>query len=244
MNGVKFAQFTYQPILRILCFDSKCNYYVCRTAQKDKRQHEIEDQKQAMQNPTPDPQPNISSVPVTPTVSKPVSSRQSTPQAAPSVPNPFETSCSTRHSSYPTTPASLASTTGSVDSILDASTVSSSSGLTPELNHIIVSSRRARGRPRKIPLPPTYDDFPTDGTAEDKKKWQRHKNAEEWRYKKLTSSGADEYREKEKECVSWYVSDRRQDLVKAAAGESSVYKHIKQEEEEMTPKSKAKEKSR
>ena len=112
MNAVKFAQFTYQHILCILCFDSKCNYYVCRTTQKEKQQCEMEDQKQAMQKPTSDPQPNISSVPVTPTVSMPVSSRQSTPHTAPSVPNPFETSRSTRHSSYPTTPASPASTSG------------------------------------------------------------------------------------------------------------------------------------
>ena len=64
------------------------------------------------------------------------------------------------------------------------------------------------------------------------KKWQKCKNSEKWQYEKLTSGEASEYREKEKERVSRYVSARRQ---------SSVYKHV---EAEMTPKSKAKEQSR
>ena len=68
------------------------------------------------------------------------------------------------------------------------------------------------------------------------------KKTEEWRYKKLTSTDADNFREREKEHVSHYVSDKRQDLVDAAGGHSSVYKHIK--EKELTPKSKANEKGR
>ena len=101
---------------------------------------------------------------------------------------------------------------------------------------------RRRGRPCKIPLPPTYDDFPHDGSAEEKKKWQKHKNTEKWRYKKLMSSKAAEYRENEKRRVTKYVSQRRQGLIDASQGDSTVYKHV--QTEEMTPKSKAKEKSR
>ena len=71
---------------------------------------------------------------------------------------------------------------------------------------------------------------------------EKSKKTEEWRYKKLTSGYADEYREKEKECVSQYVSEKRQDIIDVAHGESTIYKHVK--EEEMTPKSRAKEKSR
>ena len=70
---------------------------------------------------------------------------------------------------------------------------------------------------------------------------EKSKKTEEWRYKKLTSSYADDYREKEKERVSHYVSEKRQDIMDVAHGELTVYKHIK--EEEMTPKSRAKEKS-
>ena len=83
-------------------------------------------------------------------------------------------------------------------------------------------SRRGRGRPCKIP----YEDFPEEGTAEGKKKWKNKKNPEEWRYKKLTSDNADDYREKEKEHVSWYVSEKRQDIIGVAHGESTIYKHV------------------
>ena len=55
--------------------------------------------------------------------------------------------------------------------------------------------------------PPTYEDFPEEGTAEEKKKLK--KKPEECRYKKLTSSYADDYREKEKEHVSRYVSEKK-----------------------------------
>ena len=102
-----------------------------------------------------------------------------------------------------------------------------------------VSNRR--GRPRKIPLPPTYDDFPHDGCTEEKK-WQKRKNTEKWRYEKLMSSEAAEYRENEKRRVTKYVSERSQGLIDASQGDSSVCKHV--QTEERTPKSKAKEKSR
>ena len=52
---------------------------------------------------------------------------------------------------------------------------------------------RRRGRPHKIPKEPTYDDFPINGTAEDKKKWFHRKNMENWRYNKLTSGDSAEY---------------------------------------------------
>ena len=73
------------------------------------------------------------------------------------------------------------------------------------------------------------------------KKWQKRKNSEKWRYKKLTSAEANDYREKEKERVSRYVSVQRQEIIDKSKGQSSVYKLV---EAEMTPKSKAKEQSR
>ena len=42
--------------------------------------------------------------------------------------------------------------------------------------------------------------------------------------------------------MSRYVSQKRQDIIDVAHGESTIYKHVK--EEEITPKSRAKEKSR
>ena len=56
------------------------------------------------------------------------------------------------------------------------------------------------------------------------------------------SSKAAQYRENEKRRVTKYVSQRRQGLIDASQGNSSVYKDV--QTEEMTPKSKAKEKSR
>ena len=81
---------------------------------------------------------------------------------------------------------------------------------------------KSRERPRKMPLPPTYNDFPHDGSTEEKKKWQKWKNTEKWRYKKLMSSEAAEYRENEKRRVTKYVSERRQGLIDASQGDSSV----------------------
>ena len=48
-----------------------------------------------------------------------------------------------------------------------------SSSLTPSLSHMQLG--RCRGHPCKIPKEPTYDDFPINGTAEDKKKWFHRK---------------------------------------------------------------------
>ena len=61
-----------------------------------------------------------------------------------------------------------------------------------------VKGKGGRGRPHKVPTAPTYDDFPEDGTALEKKKRKMRKNAEEWWYKKLMSAEAEEYHEKEK----------------------------------------------
>ena len=238
-EGLKFVHFTYVHILRI---DSKYIYLIFRTTQKEKQECEKTEAIQKTMPAAPSSIPSILSIPVTLTVSMPVSSPQSTPRAASGGPVPsFETPHSTKHIAYPTTPAGPASTVGSLDSKLDVFRLSNSSGLTPEVNCMTVT-RIGRGRPCKIPCPPTYEDFPTESTEDDKKKWKNHKKTEEWRYKKIMSADTDEYREREKECVSWYVSDKRQDLIDAACGESSMYKHIR--EEDMTPESKAKEKSR
>ena len=47
------------------------------------------------------------------------------------------------------------------------------------------SVKRKRGRPHKVPTAPTYDDFPENGTEDEKKKWKKRKTAEEWHYKNL-----------------------------------------------------------
>ena len=162
----------YVNILRI---DSKYIHLICRSTQKEKQECEKEDDTQKSMPATPSNITPFSSVAATPTVSTPVSSPQSTPHAASSRPLPsFETPRSSRRFSIPSTPASPASTVASIDSSLDATALSNSSGLTPEVNCMRVS-RRGRGRPHKIPCPPTYEDFPEEGTAEEKKKWKNQK---------------------------------------------------------------------
>ena len=168
----KIVHFTYVNILRI---DSKYIHLICRSTQKEKQQCEKEDDTQKSTPATPSNITPFSSVAATPTVSMPVSSPQSTPHAASSRPLPsFETPCSSWRFSIPSTPASPASTVASIDSSLDATALSNSSGLTPEVNRMRVS-HRGRGRPHKILCPPTYEDFPEEGTAEEKKKWKNKK---------------------------------------------------------------------
>ena len=145
---------------------------ICRSTQKEKQEREKKDDTQKSTPAIPSNITPFSSVAATPTVSMPVSSPQSTPHAASSRPLPsFETPCFSQHFSIPSTPASPASTVASIDSSLDAIALSNSSGLTPEVNCMRVS-HRGRGRPRKIPCPPTYEDFPKEGTAEEKRKWK------------------------------------------------------------------------
>ena len=118
----KIVHFTYVNILRI---DSKYIHLICRSTQKEKQEHEKEDDTQKSMPATPSNITPFSSVAATPTVSTPVSSPQSTPHAASSRPLPsFETPCSSRRFSVPSTPASPASTVASIDSSLDATALS------------------------------------------------------------------------------------------------------------------------
>ena len=142
-------------------------------------------------------------------------------------PSSFETPRTSKCRQYAAS-ISPASTVDSLDSLID-----------PEQGRTLVIHKR--GRPRKVLQPLSYDDRPVNASAEEMKKWQKHKNLEKWWYEKLISGEASEYREKEKERVSRYVSAQRQEIIDASKGQSSVYKHV---EAEMTLKSKAKEQSR
>ena len=107
----------------------------------------------------------------------------------------------------PETPATPASNISDVESL-----VSEASSVTPEMSKLTLG--RSRGRPRKVVVKLTMDDFPFDGTKEEQKRYIAKKNMEMWRYKKLTSSDSAEYR-------------------KAEAGRVKIYKQrkIKQGEE-------------
>ena len=107
-------------------------------------------------------------------------------------PSSFETPCTSKCRGY-AAPTSPASTVDSLDSLID-----------PGWDRTPVIHKR--GRPQKVPQPPSYDDCPVNASSEEMKKWQKCKNSEKWRYEKLTIVEANDYREKEKERVSRYVS--------------------------------------
>ena len=99
---------------------------------------------------------------------------------------------------------------------------------------------RGRGRPRKTPSRPSYDEKPVNASKEEVLKWQRKKNTAEWGYAKLTSEDAEAYRESENQKVKWSVSQNCQQIIDAAAGKESVYEHIPNS----SPKMRVREKSR
>ena len=63
-----------------------------------------------------------------------------------------------------------------------------------------------------------HDDFPENGTAEEKKRWKLRKTAEEWWYKKLMSEEAEEYHEKENNELQNFCQKNNRKLFKRHKG--------------------------
>ena len=171
--------FTYLHILHILHFDSKYILF-CRTAQKEKIQREKEEAKNETAQQFPSavtmtaathalPTPTLPS-PVTPTKATPLCSPQVTPQSTESTPQPvgifavqpssFETPHTSKRRGYAAS-TSPASTVDSLDSLIDPGR-----DRTPVI--------RKRGRPRKVPQPPSYDDCPVNASSEEIKKMAKN----------------------------------------------------------------------
>ena len=168
--------FTYLLILHILHFDSKYILF-CRTAQKEKIQRKKEEAKKERAQQFPSavtmtaathalPTPTLPS-PVTPTQATPLCSPQVTPQSTESTPQPvgifavqpssFETPHTSKRRGY-AAPTSPASTVDSLDGLID-----------PGWDRTPVIHKR--GRPQKVPQPPSYDDHPVNASSEEMKKW-------------------------------------------------------------------------
>ena len=82
------------------------------------------------------------------------------------------------------------------------------SDMTPQVDSL--SSGRGRGRPRKkLDYTINMDDFPTDGTQEEKDKYMKKKSSELWRLKMLTSDNAAEHRAKENARVKKYYEKKK-----------------------------------
>ena len=75
-----------------------------------------------------------------------------------------------------------------------------------------------RGRPRKDVQPPSFDDFPVTGTAEEQKHWLKVKNTAYWWYAKLSGPDGEDYQKKESARVQKYQKKKDQDLQESSNG--------------------------
>ena len=128
------------------------------------------------------------------------------------------------------TKASLTSTPISGDD-MNSSVVSdvslldqSDTSLTPDMKQL--NCGKKRGRPRKTLLPPTFDDFPEDGTEEEKFKWKKAKISQQWRYNKKVGPEAAEYRQKENERVKANYAKRSGSQVSEVSGSTSIKEEL------------------
>ena len=158
---------------RIIHFDSKYLSYFFRATQKER--YEAEHKKAslavlppAMSPPFPNPPPG------NPTIQTPTpTSSIATPRPSmetPSPVNPQETTPSSQHSSRTHTPKSLNFETPTTSKRALGHAVSPASSFGSSVQDIGDNSvKHKRGRPPKVPTALTYDDFPVNGTAEEKK---------------------------------------------------------------------------
>ena len=109
---------------------------------------------------------------------------------------------------------------------IDSLSVSSDhSSVTPDMSKLCLG--RGRGRPRKQLVKPTFEDFPLDASEEDQKKYIKKKRTEMWRYNKLCSSDASQYRQSELERVRDYQKKKNKGSG-GSASKNSGSEHKKQ----------------
>ena len=115
----------------------------------------------------------------------------------------------------------LNSPTSSVTS--DVSSLSSTS-VTPDFAKLALG--RGRGRPRKALERPKTDDYPVDGTEEEKDRYVKKKNTELWRYRKLSSESSAEYRAAENKRVKAYNRRKKAESGKVSSESDSDRKKL------------------
>ena len=93
------------------------------------------------------------------------------------------------------------------------------SEMTPQMGKL--SLGKGRGRPcKKLDYKIDMDDFPVEGTAEEKYRYLKKKTSEMWRLKKLSGEDAAEHRAKENARVKAY--NQRKKAEKIASSSQSV----------------------
>ena len=97
----------------------------------------------------------------------------------------------------------------------DISLASSQSSLTPSFDRLALG--RGQGHPHKKLQPPTCDDYSMEGTKKEQDMWVHCKSAEQWRYNKLMSEGADAYRQSENLCSSKFYYEKKKVTGKKSA---------------------------
>ena len=156
---------------KIVHFDSKYLSYFFRTTQKER--YEAEKKKAslavlppAVSPPVPNPPPeNPTMQTLTSSIATP---RPSMATASPV--NPQEITPSLQRSSSTHTPKSLNFETPTTSKRTLGHAVRPASSFGSSVQDFGDNSvKRKRGRPHKVPMAPTYDDFPVNGTAEEKK---------------------------------------------------------------------------
>ena len=105
----------------------------------------------------------------------------------------------------------------------DISSLSSTS-VTPDLAKL--SLGRGRGRPRKTLELPKTDDYPVDGTEEEKDRYVKKKNTELWRFRKLSSESSAEYRAAENARVKAYNKKKKTESGKVSSESDSDRKKL------------------
>ena len=107
---------------------------------------------------------------------------------------------------------------------------SGNSEMTPQMDKLTLG--RGRGRPRKkLNYSIDMDDFPTDGTEEEKEKYLKKKSTELWRFKTLSGSKAAEHRAKENERVKRYYQRKKAEKEGSKPSATGISEHGENDDE-------------
>ena len=107
---------------------------------------------------------------------------------------------------------------------------SGNSEMTPQMDKLTLG--HGRGRPRKkLNYSIDMDDFPTDGTEEEKDRYLKKKSTELWRFRTLTGAKAAEHRAKENECVKKYYQHKKAEKEGSKPSATGSIEHGENDEE-------------